>query len=253
MCILAWHWQPGAETELLLVANRDEFYQRPARPLHLWEQGNILAGQDLQAGGTWLGVARGRRLAALTNYRSAAAVQPDAPSRGHLVQGFLTSNACASDYLQQLLPQCANYNPFNLLVWDGVQLLGLESRHGQIVRMEPGWGAVSNADFHTPWPKVVRLQSGLQAAFHAPRGEDSDLLQLLADRTPPPDERLPRTGLPLAMERALSSIFIQTPLYGTRASSVLRVSGHSIRFTEQTHGPEGPGAYSSTSMVFATN
>lgn len=235
MCILAWHWQPGAETELLLVANRDEFYQRPARPLHLWEQGNILAGQDLQAGGTWLGVARGRRLAALTNYRSAAAVQPDAPSRGHLVQGFLTSNACASDYLQQLLPQCANYNPFNLLVWDGVQLLGLESRHGQIVRMEPGWGAVSNADFHTPWPKVVRLQSSLQRAQTAQRTDDDSLLALLADNTSAPEQELPNTGIGLEREKLLSAIFIRSASYGTRASSIVRVRASVASFSEQSY------------------
>lgn len=253
MCILAWHWQPGADTELLLVANRDEFYARPAENLRLWQGRQVLAGRDLQAGGTWMGLARTRRFAALTNYRSAQLPASDAPSRGALVSDFLQSRMSAVAYLEHLAPLSQHFNPFNLLVWDGIRLLGLEGRSGQVVDMAPGWGAVSNADFHTPWPKVLRLQASLQAAFHASRCEDGDLLQLLADSTPAPDAQLPHTGIALDMERALSSIFIRTPHYGTRASSVLKVSGHSARFTEQTYGPLGPGVRSSASMVFAAN
>lgn len=253
MCILAWHWQPETDTELLLVANRDEFYTRPTDSLRLWPGGQVLAGRDLQAGGTWMGVSRTRRFAALTNYRSAQAPAPDAISRGTLVSDFLQNRMSAAAYLAQLAPVSQRYNPFNLLVWDGIQLLGLEGRHGRIVQLQPGWGAVSNADFHTPWPKVVRLQGGLQDACHGARCEDADLLQLLADTAPAPVADLPRTGVPSAMEQALSSIFVCTPDYGTRASSVLRVSGHSTRFTEQIHGPSGPGTQSTASMLFATD
>ena len=240
MCILAWHWQPGAATELLLVANRDEFHQRPARPLHVWPQEGILAGQDLQAGGTWLGLAPGRRLAALTNYRSTTAVRPDAPSRGHLVHGFLAGRASARAYLEQLLPQCADYNPFNLLVWDGVQLLGLESRHARIVVLALGPGGVSNADFHTPWPKLQRLQQGLAQAQASGQTDDDTLLSLLADRTPAPVQDLPDTGFGPERELLLSSIFIHSPAYGTRASSVVRVQADAAHFTEQGFAPEQP-------------
>lgn len=235
MCILAWHWTPGAPTELLLVANRDEFHQRPATPLQRWDREPILAGQDLQAGGTWLGLARKRRLAALTNYRSAADQRPDAPSRGHLVHGFLSGSASAQEYLQQLLPHCADYNPFNLLLWDGEQLLGLESRHARIVALAPGLGGVSNADFHTPWPKLVRLQQGLAQALD----QDNDsLLALLADPTPAPAHALPDTGVGLAREQLLSSIFIRSPVYGTRCSSIVRVQGARACFTEQVFAPD---------------
>lgn len=240
MCILAWHWQPGAATELLLLANRDEFHQRPARPLQRWESGQVLAGQDLQAGGTWLGLARGRRLAALTNYRSAAPQRADAPSRGHLVQGFLSGQASALDYLQQLVPLCAEYNPFNLLVWDGAQLLGLESRQARIVVLPPGPGGVSNADFHTPWPKLQRLQQGLEQAQAARRNDDDSLLALLADPTPAPDGELPDTGVGQEREQLLSSIFIRSAVYGTRASSVVRVQAQTAHFTEQSYGPSTP-------------
>ena len=240
MCILAWHWQPGAATELLLVANRDEFHQRPARALHQWPQEGILAGQDLQAGGTWLGLARGRRLAALTNYRSTTAVRPDAPSRGYLVHGFLAGRASARAYLEQLLPHCADYNPFNLLVWDGAQLLGLESRHARIVVLAPGPGGVSNADFHTPWPKLQRLQQGLALAQASGCTSDDELLALLADRTPAPVQDLPDTGFGPERELLLSSIFIHSPVYGTRASSVVRVQPDAAHFTEQGFAPEQP-------------
>lgn len=250
MCILAWHWQPGADTELLLVANRDEFHQRPARPLHQWAHAPILAGQDLQAGGTWLGLAQGRRLAALTNYRSADPQRPDAPSRGHLVQGFLSGQTPARAYLEQLLPHCADYNPFNLLVWDGAQLLGLESRHARIVALRPGPGGVSNADFHTPWPKLQRLQLGLAQAQASGRTDDDSLLALLADRTPAPEPELPDTGMGLERELLLSSIFICSPVYGTRASSVVRVQALSAHFTEQGFAPEQPLQRHAEQLIF---
>ena len=240
MCILAWHWQPGAPTELLLVANRDEFHQRPARALHRWEGQGIVAGQDLQAGGTWLGLARGRRLAALTNYRSASALRPDAPSRGHLVQGFLASQVSARTYLEQQLPHCADYNPFNLLVWDGFELLGLESRHARILVLAPGPGGVSNADFGTPWPKLQHLQQGFAQAQALGRAGDDSLLALLADRTPAPLQALPDTGIGPERELLLSSIFIRSPVYGTRASSVVRVQAQSAQFTEQGFAPDQP-------------
>lgn len=250
MCILAWYWQPGEATELLLVANRDEAYARPTQALHLWPGGQVLAGRDLHAGGTWMGVGRTRRFAALTNYRTGREPRTDVASRGTLVSDFLEGNASAADYLGKLAAHSSNFNPFNLLLWDGEALLGLEGRHGRIVTLAPGWGAVSNADFHTPWPKVRRLLSGLQNTLTRGNTNDEALLQLLADTTPAPAAELPTTGVPNAVERALSPIFICTPHYGTRASSVLRIAGSSARFCEQTHGPMQAPVHSCTSLVF---
>lgn len=251
MCILAWHWQPGAATELLLIGNRDEAYARPTQSLHLWAGGQILAGRDLQAGGTWMGVARSRRFAALTNYRSAATPRTDVASRGTLVSDFLLGTESAADYLAHLAPRSSAYNPFNLLLWDGQTLLGLEGRHSRVVTLQPGWGAVSNADFDTPWPKVRRLLSGLRSAVHALRSDDEALLELLADTTPAPEAELPSTGMAPAVERALSPIFIHTPHYGTRTSSVLRVGRDSTRWCEQTHPPSAAGRRTSASLVFS--
>lgn len=245
MCLIAWNWQPGSATPLLLLGNRDEFYSRPAEPLHHWPDAPILAGRDLQAGGTWLGVGPGGRVAALTNYRSAASVRADAPSRGALVADFLQSPLSAQAYLQALQPEASTYNPFNLLVFDGQTLLGLESRGARVVALEPGLGAVSNADFLTPWPKLRQLSTGLAACVAQGDTDDEQLWPLLQSRALAADAELPQTGVPLELERALSAVFIATPGYGTRACSVVRVKTDETHFSEQRFGANGAAGHSS--------
>ena len=239
MCLIAWHWQPGADSPLLLVANRDEFYDRPSGALHWWRDAPILAGRDEQAGGTWLGVSRTGRLAALTNHRSPAMMRSDAPSRGELVSGFLRSEVTAADYLSQLQDRAPLYNPFNLLVFDGTELVGLQSRDARIVTLAPGLGAVSNADFHTPWPKLSQLQRGLQDRLAQGSPTDAQLLALLHDRIPAADADLPATGIALDLERALSAAFVAMPGYGTRASSVVRYGPDQISFLEHRFDAQG--------------
>jgi uncharacterized protein with NRDE domain len=233
MCLIAWNWQPASPTPLLLIANRDEFYARPTAPLSWWEDAGILAGRDLQAGGTWLGVSRTGRLAALTNYRDPANMRTDAPSRGELVSGFLQSDTNARDYLNALAAKAADYNPFNLLVFDGQSLMGLESRHARVVVLPPGLGAVSNADFLSPWPKLTLLKNRLQALLAQAHPSDAQLLALLHHRGLPSDAELPTTGIPLELERVLSTAFIATPEYGTRACSVVRLEANRVQFLEQ--------------------
>ena len=239
MCLIAWNWQPENQTPLLLVANRDEFYARPTKPLAWWEDADILAGRDLQAGGTWLGVSRGGRLAALTNYRDPANMRADAPSRGELVSGFLLSGKSAADYLTELAGKAASYNPFNLLVFDGHRLMGLESRHAKVISLQPGLGAVSNADFLTPWPKLTLLKNSLQALLAQSHPSDDQLLDLLHHRGVAVDADLPSTGIGLALERVLSSAFIATPDYGTRACSVVRLASDRVQFLEQSFAATG--------------
>ena len=243
MCLIAWNWQPERATPLLLVANRDEFYSRPALPLHWWDPAvngtEILAGKDLQGGGTWLGVSRSGRLAALTNYRSTQASRPDTPSRGELVAGFLHGVLDAPTYLNELAQHCSDYNPFNLLVFDGHQLMGLESRNARVLRKKPGVGAVSNADFQTPWPKLTQLKDRLQAQQDRAQTNTNSLLPLLHDRSTAPDGSLPHTGVPLELERVLSATFITTPGYGTRACSVVALHQNRVEFFEQSYGAQG--------------
>ncbi len=250
MCLIAWNWQPDSATPLLLIANRDEFYARPSAALHWWQDGDVLAGKDLQGGGTWLGVDRHGRLAALTNYRDLQNNRPDARSRGPLVSGFLQGNLSADDYLARLSHEVGQFNPFNLLLFDGQQLLGFESRGARCVAMSPGIGAVSNAHFNTPWPKLVRIKAALAmlAGLAGLAGlatleqttADAHLFEILADRTVPVDAELPRTGIPMEIERALAMAFIALPDYGTRASSVVRIHRTTLEFVERSF--DGSGA-----------
>lgn len=247
MCLIAWNWQPGSATPLLLLSNRDEFYARAALPLHWWEASGeqagtvprVLAGKDLQAGGTWLGISRSGRLAALTNVRSAIPPRTDTPSRGELVAAFLQSDAPAEDFLQQLIPTATDYNPFNLLVCDGRHLLGLHSRTAEVQTMPVGVGGVSNAALHTPWPKLSQLRQRLQTQIDQARTHAEQLLPLLHDRTLAADAQLPDTGVPRELERALSATFIATPGYGTRACSVIALHQDRAEFTEQTFDLQG--------------
>lgn len=239
MCLIAWNWQPASDTPLLLLGNRDEFYARPTRALHWWDDGMTLAGQDLQAGGTWLGVSRNGRLAALTNVRAPDGIRDGTPSRGELVAAFLREDSRAEDFLQALTPRAQDYNPFNLLVFDGASLMGLHSRDTQPIAMLPGIGAVSNASFDTPWPKLVHLKARLSQQLHQNVTDDETLLSLLHDRSLVPEADLPRTGVPLPLERGLSAAFIAMPGYGTRASSLVRIQSSSISFTEQGFSEAG--------------
>lgn len=238
MCLIVWNWQPGTATPLRLLANRDELYARAALPAHWWGQGagRIFAGKDLQGGGSWLGVSRNGRLAALTNYRSAAPARLDTPSRGELVTNFLHSEAPSAEYLNQLAARADQYNPFNLLVFDGKQPMGMHSRTTSVYAFSPGINGVSNADFDTPWPKLIQLKAGFQAQLlqHTP-----DLLPLLHDRAVAPDKGLPQTGMPVALERALSAIFIALPTYGTRACSLVEMRQNQIEFSEECYDAHG--------------
>ncbi len=239
MCLIAWNWQRASGT-LVLAANRDEFYQRPAQALQWWEDAQILAGRDLSAGGTWLGVSRSGRMAALTNYRDPGGFRADAVSRGKLVTDFLRGSQSAAACLEAVLPSVDHYNAFNLLVWDGRQLMGLESRHRRAFAMAPGMGAVSNADFFTPWPKVQRLTTGLaRATALCVADQDTTLWDLLSDTHTAPDSELPATGIPLERERCLSAAFIRTPDYGTRASTLLHLGPQGLRMQERRFDSTG--------------
>jgi uncharacterized protein with NRDE domain len=239
MCLIAWNWQPETETPLLLLSNRDEFYARRTRALHWWDDGQVLAGKDLQAGGTWLGVSRCGHLAALTNYRLPIYDPRVKPSRGALVADFLQGSQDGPGYLTSLAERASDYNPFNLIVFDGLQLMGFESRNKRVVTFTPGIGAVSNADFDTPWPKLTRLKTGLKAQHQAGHITVSDLLPLLHDQSLVADSALPRTGVDPELERQLSATFIKSEHYGTRACSVVALKRKKAMFFEESHSVRG--------------
>lgn len=235
MCILVFDWQPGTARPLLLLANRDEFHMRPTAPLAQWpDQPQVHAGRDLQAGGSWLGVAPGRRFAALTNIRN---MEPERPrSRGGLVSDYLAGEQLPGTYLRRLAGQTAAYNGFNLLAGTADELWFLHSQAAAPQRLAPGIYALCNASLDTPWPKLVRLRTAFSRADH---DDDEALLALMQDRWRPGDDMLPETGIGLAVERQLSSIFICGDEYGTRATSVLRMDDRQIRFTERSFAAGG--------------
>jgi uncharacterized protein with NRDE domain len=235
MCLIAFHWKPEASEPLLIAGNRDEFYDRPTAPLAWWEGGRILAGRDLRAGGTWLGVASDGRCAVLTNHRNPLNARPNRASRGQLPVRFLEGPHTAASFLAQLRLEAAAYNPFNLLLFDGIALLGYESRRDRIVAFTPGVHAVSNGDFDEPWPKVARIM----ADFAAIEADDAALLARLAESRPFPDGQLPRTGVSLAWERLLSPAFVHSATYGTRASTLLRLGHDRVSMLEQRFNPQG--------------
>lgn len=247
MCLITLSWQPASPTPLRIAANRDEFYARPTLGLHHWQGQSILAGQDLQAGGTWLGLgvcaATGRpRLAALTNYRDVANQKPNAESRGHITASFLNSAVSASDYLATLVSRVSVYNPFNLILFDGQHLMGFESRHARAFALAPGITSVSNADFNTPWPKLERLRTSFEQALAETDVEaqlQSRFFKLLADPQMASDADLPQTGISRERERVLSAAFIHTPDYGTRASSVISIRPQAADFVERRFDASG--------------
>lgn len=236
MCLIVFHWQPDGPTPLIVAANRDEFYERPTAPLAWWEGGHILAGRDLEAGGTWLGVTSDGRCGALTNHRDPTQTRTDRASRGQIPVRFLEGHSTARAFLEALRKEAEAFNPFNLLLFDGRELLGYESRHGLMVPFAPGIHGVSNGDFNEPWPKVTRAKAGLAAN----QADDEALLALLGDAQPCEDGRLPNTGVPLEWERALAPAFVRTPTYGTRASTILRLSRDTVSILERRFSREGP-------------
>ncbi|HEX4151819.1 MAG TPA: NRDE family protein [Steroidobacteraceae bacterium] len=223
MCLILVLWRARPEYPCVLAANRDEFHARPSAGAHWWtESPGILAGKDLQAGGTWLGVGRDGRFAALTNFRNGAPARSDAPSRGKLVTEVLESGASVADSLDRLRSAGPRYNPFNMLLSDGQRLGVYESVTGQGRELGPGVYGLSNHLLDTPWPKVRNAKMRLSSAL-TDLSDENAILRLLRDERPAPDHELPRTGVRLEWERLLSSAFIRAEEYGTRCTTLLRI------------------------------
>jgi uncharacterized protein with NRDE domain len=228
MCLVLVVWRMHAQYPCLVAANRDEFHARPTARAEWWpDHPEILAGRDLEAGGTWLGVTRTGRFAALTNYRDPerrreAAAGAATPSRGALVTSVLESGASVAQSLGYLREVGANYNGFNLIFSDGERLGIYESVRGSGRELGPGIYGLSNHLLDTPWPKVQIAKSRLQAALLG-LTDTAPLLELLRDDRPASDALLPQTGVSLEWERLLSSAFVRAPDYGTRCSTIIRI------------------------------
>lgn len=251
MCLILLAWRAHPDYPLVVAANRDEFFSRRTAAADFWPDApDVLAGRDLEAGGTWLGITRTGRFAALTNFRDPARSKPGAPSRGELVSRFLKGSMPPQAYLTELDSAADRYNGFNLIFGDQDHLWYFSNCGEGEQWLAPGVYGLSNHLLDTPWPKVKRGKSALGAALQA-LPDDSRLFGLLRDDHIAPDETLPRTGVSLEWERLLSAAFVRLSQYGTRSATVLlRDSNGRVRFTEQGFLPD---AVAGARRTFAFN
>lgn len=245
MCLILFSYMNHPRYRLILAANRDEFYERPTRPLHVWpENPCILAGQDERNLGTWLGVTRDGKIGALTNFRNLSALKKDGPSRGLLVSRYLENADTPVAYLESILAGAPAYSGFNLLAGDRHSLYYYSNLGDGPQPVKPGIHGLCNAFLDTAWPKVERGKKALADILLKDEGTwTDDLFNMLRDTLTPPDALLPDTGIGLEWERMLSSVFITSPTYGTRSSAVVLMDHDGgITFRERTYSLGEPGA-----------
>lgn len=245
MCLITVAWQAHSQFDLLLVANRDEYHARPTEPAHAWTSPpGLFAGRDIRAGGAWCGAGRDGRVAAVTNVR-----EPDAPvapcSRGALVRDYFAGAYDAASWAERVAAEGDRYAPFNLLVADREALYFVSNRAARAPRrLAPGVFAISNGHWGEHWPKTDAAEARLAGRIDADTVGVADLDDVLADIDPAPDAALPDTGIGQARERFLSPMFIRSPAYGTRATTVIRRSpGGGMDFMEQGFDPAGEAVH----------
>jgi uncharacterized protein with NRDE domain len=236
MCLIfaALNYHPTYK--LIVAANRDEFYNRnTAAATHWADFPNVIGGRDLEAGGTWMGMTTGGKISMLTNYRDPKNIRADAPSRGHLVADYLEQEVNAPDYVKHVQTHAPEYNGFNLVVGTVDELYYLSNYKDGVTRLDNGLFGLSNHLLDTPWPKVVKGKKKLAPLLGKSDITTDDLMGFLYDDQPASDN-LPDTGIGIERERALSSMFIKTPSYGSRCSTVVLVDKHNrVQFTERVY------------------
>jgi uncharacterized protein with NRDE domain len=246
MCLAIVAVASHPDWPLIIAANRDEFHARPSRAAEPWSDApQIVAGRDLQGGGTWLGVTTQGRVALLTNVREPGRQLPQAPSRGRLVESFLRQEQSAGDFARVIERDAMVYNGFNLVVGDSSGLWYGSNRSGPSARqLGSGVSGLSNAALDTPWPKLTRTRRALADYLAAAKSLDPEsLFAILADRSRPADSELPDTGVGLEAERLLGSAFIAHATYGTRCSTlVLQRADGQLTVHERSYGPSGSRA-----------
>ena len=249
MCIVAFAWHVLDDMPLCLISNRDEFYYRPSAVLHQWEASSIIAGQDLQSGGTWMGVTESGRWAIVTNFRNGRDKNQYSTSRGHLIQSFLESDLAPIRFAQQLEQQQQDYAGFNLFVGDREQAVYISNRGEAPQVLANGVYVVSNGLMSEDWEKTKHLRKRFTQEFlpmlQQSTISESDLQysvwDILEDERKIIPDLLPDTGITVEMEELLSSTFIQSPIYGTRCSNFLTMTESEWKWIEKTQQGEQQG------------
>lgn len=235
MCIITIAYKVKENQPLIVVANRDEFYERPAAPAAYWEEdAAVFGGRDLEKQGSWLAVHKNGRFAAVTNYRDFTLPLEGEKSRGFVVNDFMLSTVSSKDFVETIKKEGSLYGPMNVIVYDGEAMFHYNNVTNLVQEMSAGIHCVSNATLNTPWPKLERMKS-LVASELAQESTPLNLVKIGEDFEKPVDERLPSTGISIEMERDLSSIFVKREGYGTRCTTVVvQQANGDIEFIEQT-------------------
>jgi uncharacterized protein with NRDE domain len=224
MCLIFFSLRKHPTYKLVVAANRDEFYSRRTAAAEYWsDHPEVLGGRDLEAGGTWMGLSKSGRISLITNYRDPKNIDPHAPSRGQLVSDFLIGKESPKDYLNRISRDGKRYNGFNIIVGNAEDLWYYSNYRDGVDEISPGLHGLSNHLLETPWPKVVRGKKKMDDLLHLPVIHPDQLFDLLFDDGIASDENLPDTGIGLERERVLSSMFIKSPGYGTRCSTVVLI------------------------------
>ena len=251
MCIVALAWQVLEDTPLCLISNRDEFYARPTAGLKTWGNSPIIAGQDLQSGGTWMGVTESGRWAVVTNFRDATDKKTYPTSRGHLIQAFLESDLTPIRFAQALEKRQCDYAGFNLFVGDRQQAVYMSNRGEAPQVLANGVYVVSNGLMSEDWEKTKHLRKRFTQEF-LPMLQQTQIPEhdlnyaawdILEDERKIIPDLLPDTGISKEMEELLSSTFIQSPIYGTRCSNFLRMTTDQWQWIEKTQQGEQQGKF----------
>jgi len=239
MCLIVFAWKSHPDYKLILAANRDEFHARPSQEAHWWpDLPDVLAGRDLQAGGTWLAMARSGRFATVTNYREEQRAKGGLRSRGEIVTTFVSTDVDALTFVASIAGE--SYAGVSVLAADLENICYASNRGDKPVTLAPGVYGLGNASLDTPWTKITRTKAALTALINADKLNTTELLRLLGDQTPAANADVPSSELPFRLARALTAPFIVADTYGTRCSTILLFANDGrIDFCERRFDPHG--------------
>ncbi len=241
MCLISFAWKHHPLYKLILVANRDEFYDRPTAPLGYWhDRPEILGGRDLKEGGTWMGMHRSGRFTAVTNHRDIANLKAVAPSRGKLTTDFLSGSVSSQEFFDSIKSDLKKYNGFNLLTMENEGLFYFNNIEPELKEISPGIYGLSNSVLDTPWPKVQKVKALFSSSIAREKIDAEEMLAWMCDGEVAADDLLPDTGVGLELERKLSAMCINTDNYGTGCTTLVTISySGEVHYIERTYARGG--------------